>query len=643
MARTIKKRMRNGSSGGAAAGKVAANACSSVPTPGIQELQDLMDAQQDKISAVKAVYSQQNTQFAKSNSALLMKLTDFEKKISELVQENVVLRSRVSVDEYTYKERLNEQISILEEGISRRFEEIFHMFDSIRRKENLPSASTMSGINMERRSTFRSKRSRPSSGRTSSIHFQDTDAIKNKNTTEDIRAKKKRKSSRRESIFMPGDFDFAQEEYPTEPRVDSELALEPSVQEPSVSEPEEKSVLASEMETVPLSIQQPSDAEASEMQLQINEEGTEKETRDASLNFTNSIIDYSIPEETATGGPNSSREAETPVSSSKLEIFRDEPEQQETNQNYDPISASKQDGKDQSMTFMPLEASQNKVKHSMRPMNTKSKKKIVDEVMPSTSGNVARDLDFPRTRRTRGKAIDYTLPSLRAKMRRPSEKLVDATTFTNIQDLQVSHSARRSSKESSRKTTISPEPLPDLRAKSEESEVQKPQEQEQDPREEEPQEQEPQEPEPRGPLKENMPVDRLKESNVSHIPTVPNVIRGNDTQEKRPNSENENNSQDHSSFSSLRSGSSGSSGKALKDITNTPKVKQPPKTKKLFKNAIINDLCDKNASERSQNSNNDRNVSFRLQEDDLSVFDLIGADKVKCPQKTYRAKSRRKV
>ena len=46
---------------------------------------------------------------------------------------------------------------------------------------------------------------------------------------------------------------------------------------------------------------------------------------------------------------------------------------------------------------------------------------MADEVLPSIKPE--------RPRRTRGKVVDYTLPSLRVKMRRPSEKLVDATTF----------------------------------------------------------------------------------------------------------------------------------------------------------------------------------------------------------------------
>lgn len=48
-----------------------------------------------------------------------------------------------------------------------------------------------------------------------------------------------------------------------------------------------------------------------------------------------------------------------------------------------------------------------------------------------------QESDSRRTRRTRGKNVNYKLPSLRAKMRRPTKKFVDATTVTNINDLQV--------------------------------------------------------------------------------------------------------------------------------------------------------------------------------------------------------------
>ncbi|CCK72815.1 Sgo1p KNAG_0L01960 [Huiozyma naganishii CBS 8797] len=49
--------------------------------------------------------------------------------------------------------------------------------------------------------------------------------------------------------------------------------------------------------------------------------------------------------------------------------------------------------------------------------------------------------DSPRKPRTRGRHVSYKLPSLRCKMRRPSESLVDATTTVDINALAVYNTA----------------------------------------------------------------------------------------------------------------------------------------------------------------------------------------------------------
>ena len=80
----------------------------------------------------------------------------------------------------------------------------------------------------------------------------------------------------------------------------------------------------------------------------------------------------------------------------------------------------------------------------------------------------------------------------------------------------------------------------------------------------------------------------------------------------------------------------------LKDITNKPKAN---KTRKLLKNAIINDICDiqPSAHDETFDSSGGGGSSFRLHEEDLSVFDLIGSNKVKPSNKTYRAKFKKMV
>ena len=63
----------------------------------------------------------------------------------------------------------------------------------------------------------------------------------------------------------------------------------------------------------------------------------------------------------------------------------------------------------------------------------------------------------------------------------------------------------------------------------------------------------------------------------------------------------------------------------LKDITNKSFTKSS-KTRKLSKKAIIGDLGDENSYLFEDNVSS--NSSFRLNEEDLSVFDLIGDVKV---------------
>ncbi|SJM88199.1 uncharacterized protein ZBIST_4388 [Zygosaccharomyces bailii] len=596
MAKTIRKRGKSGGSCTAAASKVAASAA----TPQIQELQDLMDSQQHKIDAVKEAYSQQNSQLAKCNSSLMMKMTDFEKKISELLQENVILRSKVSMSETNYKKRLNQQISILEEGISQRFEEIFHMFNRVRRNENLPTANNNAN---EPKPLLRTKRSRPSSGRASSIHFQ-TDETSEPRISEQTQAKRKRRNSRRESLFLPGDFEFTS---------GGDLSpLGQPEQQPAfeLGQPSAEQVL----ENQPIEYAETHAAEQTQItEDYLNNSITQDEDGDnGSLSFANSLIDYSIPEETAATGRHFNTEVEVPTSSSKLEIFKDEPKDETRKQAPETSTTEQRNAND--TPFIPLETSQSKVKHSLRPLNTKSTKKKFDEVMPSTNSNGACDLNFPRTRRTRGKTIDYTLPSLRAKMRRPSEKLVDATTFTNIQDLQVTHSDKKSSKSNSRKSTMSPDPMPIQRLQQEESQSN---------------------------------TDFIRSAtqkkslnNSGEQNHKQEIEKSDDTKnEPIPNHSIENSGSPEYKASSTDN-SSGFCGKPLKDITNTPKPKST-KTKKLLKNAIINDLCDR--PDDINSSSSERSVSFRLHEEDLSVFDLIGSDKAKHPQKTYRARSRKKT
>lgn len=396
-----------------------------------------MDLESQKVETIRQSYSRQNSLLAKDNSILKIKVNGLEKKISQLVQENVALRSKTSISEAIYRERLNNQLQTIENGIIQRFDEIFYIFDS-RKNESLPSSNLKS---MLKRTSSRSRSCSLSSptylkSYTEPLNCQNNpsnDSSFNKDDGQDLEHKaKKRKSSRRQSMFISTSLesdDEANEKVPT-------------TDEPSTNLPRELH------ETVQV--------EEAMDQLDVDE-GIE-----STSNFTNSIIEYSIPEENST---------EPEHSSSKLEIFNDSTNMLGTaSSNPLPLplplpvlsttlpATTTNTTATSSSNSSTSSHSKTKIKHSMKPPRIELKKKIIDEVMPVSNMSNSSDITFSRTRRTRGKAVDYTLPSLRAKMRRPSEKLVDATTMIDIHDLQVS---RKNSITVSNRKSLSPDPIPD--------------------------------------------------------------------------------------------------------------------------------------------------------------------------------------
>ena len=95
-----------------------------------EEFQEMLEQQ-------KTMYLQQNNQLARYNSSLMMKITDLETKISELVQENVKLRSRLSMGELKYRERMNRTVETVERGVMDRLDEISRLFVDLRRQESI--------------------------------------------------------------------------------------------------------------------------------------------------------------------------------------------------------------------------------------------------------------------------------------------------------------------------------------------------------------------------------------------------------------------------------------------------------------------------------------------------------------------------
>lgn len=571
MARSVRKKPANPAKNG----NNTSNPSEQLPQ--IQQFQDLIDLQKAQFENIKSSYIQQNSQLAKSNSSLMMKIADMEKKVSELVQENVVLRSKLSMSELKYKEKLNSQFQILEKGVYQRFEEVVHIFTTVKKKEGLSYQNDAnncfsldgprsilkrpSSVNESRRSskpsiTFNENENQIIPSETEE-NLRDRNNSIELNDEEILPLKKRRKSSRRESLFIPSDFDFSNEYLENELK-DIESNSAENAHESNEILPEEQ-----------------------------------QDQEDESCNFTSSIIEYSIPEEIPDlkskkneSLPSLSNNSSS--SSSRIEIYKDLNDHLRCQS---PEHASSKAQTPQSPFVQVQNLSQNKIKHSMKPRV--KKKKIIDEIMPTTS---TQDYIESRMRRTRGKAVDYTLPSLRAKMRRPTEKLVDATTVTNIHDLQVTANRRRSR---SKSKSGSPETLDEDCTSLNSIQIQNSVE----------------------PEKEEYILLKPGTSSPSNAksfsPSKVNVLK-----EKALNTP------------PLKTSTK---EVPLKDITNKSFTKSS-KTRKLSKKAIIGDLGDENSYLFEDNVSN--NSSFRLNEEDLSVFDLIGDVKVSSAPKTHRAKAK---
>ncbi|CUS24817.1 LAQU0S20e00540g1_1 [Lachancea quebecensis] len=562
--------------------------------PQIQQFQDLIDLQKSEFETIRSGYTQQNVQLAKSNSSLMIKVREMDKSVSELIQENVLLRSKLSMKDLQFKEKLTCHIQIMEKGVLQRFEEILHMFASIRRREGLePPPENL----MERSSLFSEpksilKRNRASSGsktpRGSTIAFNETEnqvispqahpRLENTSTrAEQVvspPSKKRRKSSRRESLFHPSDFEFSDDEENTNPGPDMAATTLDSPQLPSEH-------------IIPNDNVEP---EATGLGTESHQELIEE-----SCNLTNSLIDYSIPEEM----PEEEPENISADTSGKVSVYHDNRDLLNTKRirhptdlvserspgNHGPANDSQHPSFIQNPT-----SSQKKVKHSMKSRG--GPKKMIDEVMPTTCGTTNELSDSSRSRRTRGRAINYALPSLRAKMRRPTEKLVDATTVTNIRDLQV-RTGRRKSGSKSRDGT----PL-------------------------------------------------YNESSVQDSTPQPNdAIPGLDhTEPKATAPFSHENSKEAAILEIARDPpttiepASVPKPNPLKDITNKAPAKSSNKTKKLFKKPIVGDLGDENSCSLDESSGS-HSASFRVNEDDLSVFDLLDDLKTNKAPKTHRARA----
>ncbi|AET39124.1 Sgo1p Ecym_4043 [Eremothecium cymbalariae DBVPG len=592
----------------------------------VQEYLDLISLQKQQFEQMRSNYTQQNSQLAKSNSMLMIKVADLETKISELVQENVQLRSRVSVTELKFKERLNESFNLLEHDVLQRFDDVVNLFTVIREQQGLQECgiankkstlkrfkNTEYGISSPKVVEFNVPINKDNCNNhtestneveCSNQQLNDSSSIEiNLEETQPLK-KKRRKSSRRESLFIPSDFDFSNDSL--------ENALK-DFESPKPTDEDRRSIatgtINEEMNHDDIDNEHMNSQEAASMQKtqglrtteleedereeELDEEilDAEKDLRDdnqhdETANFTHSIIEYFIPEE-----EDESAEVSN-TSKSKLEVYKDNKEKETTF----VVATNLQDHSELISSKMPFVqiplSSQSKIKHSMKPPRLNQRKIVVDEVMPQNGYN-----DSTRPRRTRGKAVDYKWPSLRAKMRRPTDKLVDATTVTDIHELQVTTNRRlrkskgvgsaRCEELNHSKSLHKEENSIDDNRNRNEAEVNE---------------------------QEHIEEQIISENNeknkiVLQLPPVLKERRINESPIRKP--------------------------MVLKDITNKRYVNQKNK-KVLSKKPIVGDISDENSYYIDESSKS----SFRLSEDDLSVFDLIGGAKCSSMPKTHRARAK---
>ncbi|ODV59281.1 uncharacterized protein ASCRUDRAFT_9673 [Ascoidea rubescens DSM 1968] len=125
-----------------------------------------------------------NKELAKRNSLMMARITNLENKISELIAENMELRKNMIEKESEKKNWLDDKLSTIEEGVNEKFIEIFKIFQNIRSIEGLPSLNLSAFNNLN------------------ALNLINAFSPSNISVTE-----RKRKSSRRKSIYIPRNTD----------------------------------------------------------------------------------------------------------------------------------------------------------------------------------------------------------------------------------------------------------------------------------------------------------------------------------------------------------------------------------------------------------------------------------------------------
>lgn len=93
----------------------------------------------EAFETMKHKYILQNKSLAQKNAAMALKLSEMESKVSELINENMTLKKRKSASDQEHKKKLEKKLVILERGLINKVDEIFQVFQNVRKNEGLPA------------------------------------------------------------------------------------------------------------------------------------------------------------------------------------------------------------------------------------------------------------------------------------------------------------------------------------------------------------------------------------------------------------------------------------------------------------------------------------------------------------------------
>lgn len=392
---------------------------SAAKTSDLKELQDILNIKKTEPQSRKVGFAQQNIQFARENSSLKTKITELELKLNDLLKENLQLRQNNISNKIQYESHLNEQISLLENGVFQRFDEIILMFDNVRKRENLSPNKSSQWLKYHQQIDL-------------------PNSLKNNTITPS------KKRNRRKSMFIQSD------DLPLLDKLQNSEILQNDNKENLIHNSSETIIHES---SIPV-LEHPDNASKEENEIESNNDNNSALLHDSINNDnigTSSVLDCPIPEE---------KEGEEEA---------EEEEEEEENNDVNLISYPSNDSieNNRNASTPSIEHSQENI--SSTPITKKTQRKRTakipppiikktqrksaskDDKMPHTNIDVNKieptmsnptleedSLPTRSTRRsTRGKVVNYKLPSLRAKMRRPKEQLVDATTVNNIHEYEV--------------------------------------------------------------------------------------------------------------------------------------------------------------------------------------------------------------